>query len=217
MAQTYSQNVVGYVNLGLVTNTTSSFNLIANQMDADGTGGNNNLFTVFGTNLPLNTTVYAWSSNSATFNSAAWSYSSKKGYYWAGDTNHVNAALQPGMAVFVATPSVFTNTQVGTVMQNSNYSIALTPGLEVAIAYPDPVAGDMVTNLNYKPNTNNTANTDTIYLWNPASQSFNTYQFSWTSKKSWHWTPSSPFLNVGQGLFIIPGQTTNWPINFVVK
>ena len=57
MAQNvYSLNIVGYINVPLI----EGFNLVANQLDFDGTGLNNTPANVIGTNLPLNTTVYGW-------------------------------------------------------------------------------------------------------------------------------------------------------------
>ena len=49
MAQSnvFSLNVVGYYNLSL----TNGFQLVANQLDLDGTGVNNTLQSVFGTSL----------------------------------------------------------------------------------------------------------------------------------------------------------------------
>ena len=55
----YSLNVVGYINLSL----TNGYNMVANQLDLDGTMTNNTLTTVFSTNLPKLSAVYAWSNH----------------------------------------------------------------------------------------------------------------------------------------------------------
>src|SRR5882672_6022591 len=50
----YSLNVVGYINVSY----TNKFQMVANQLDLDGSGTNNTVQTVFGTNVPSLSTVY---------------------------------------------------------------------------------------------------------------------------------------------------------------
>src|ERR1044071_5172553 len=70
----YSLNVVGYINVTL----TNGFNLIANQLDLNGTLNftNNTVTAVLGTNLPANSKAYAYDTSSgytiSTFNGTAW-------------------------------------------------------------------------------------------------------------------------------------------------
>ncbi|MCX7723419.1 MAG: hypothetical protein N2379_10260, partial [Verrucomicrobiae bacterium] len=68
VAQTnvYSQNVVGYINLTL----TNQITLVANQLDLDGTGTNNTVLTVLGTNVPVLTFVHVYDETSASIKSA---------------------------------------------------------------------------------------------------------------------------------------------------
>ena len=56
-AQVYSQNVVGYVNINL---TNGVLNIISPALDADGTGTNNTIASVIGTNVPTGTIVYVF-------------------------------------------------------------------------------------------------------------------------------------------------------------
>ena len=56
-AQVYSQNVVGYVNIN-VTNAVLA--CMSPALDADGTGTNNNVTTVCGTNLPAGNPTYIY-------------------------------------------------------------------------------------------------------------------------------------------------------------
>ena len=62
MAQSnvYSLNVVGYINVSY----TNRFQMVANQLDLDGTGTNNTVQTVFSTNVPGLTTVYTFTPGS---------------------------------------------------------------------------------------------------------------------------------------------------------
>jgi hypothetical protein len=215
-AQTvFSANVVGYVNLNMVTNLPYKYNFVANQLDYDGSGRSNTVVTVFGTNMPTPTYVYAWLPASAIYAQAEWEHT-VTGNKWVLDTNDVNAALQPGGAVFVVPPTNFTLTMVGTVLQNTNWNISLTPGVEVALGDPVPLSGYLTTNLNYQPNMSSTANKDYVYIWDPVGQTFNQYEFLHTVT-GWHWTPSSPIISVGQGFFLTPGATNNWNVSFTVQ
>src|SRR4051812_11081510 len=87
MAQSnvYSLNVVGYVNVSL----TNGFNMVANQLDLDGTGINNTVTNVVGTNLPVQTRIFA-------FNPATQTYFATATY--AGNNNWIQgAAVAPGL------------------------------------------------------------------------------------------------------------------------
>src|ERR1700733_540872 len=52
----YSQNIVGYVNLSI----SNGFNLVNIPLDLDGTGTNNAVSTVIGTNLPIGSIIESW-------------------------------------------------------------------------------------------------------------------------------------------------------------
>jgi hypothetical protein len=209
-AQTYSQNVVGYVNINLA----SGYTAIANQMDFDGTGTNNTLFTVFGTNLPAPTTVYAWSTAGNTFNFCTWS-STKSGKAWSGDTNDVQLALQPGKGVFVNCPLATNITVVGTVLQSNTIpvnTVVLGSGYNFASSAP-PLSGALQTNLNYIPTVG-----DAVYIWDPVAQSYDANSpYTYASTKSGaHWTPVQPVAKVGQSVFIQTSGTT-WTNTLIVQ
>jgi hypothetical protein len=205
----YSANVVGYIQLNL----TNGFNLIANQLDVDGTGLNNTVVTVFGTNLPANSAVLAWVPSSGSFSFANWTLS-KGVLKWSGATNAANQALNPGGAVFVSipasAPATTTITLVGNVIQGTNV-VPMVTGFNMAGAIP-PLSGSIDTNLNYIPSHN-----DQVLVWSPATQSYVFYNYT-LSKGVWKWSPGSPQISLAQGVFINTTNTTPaWTNKFVVS
>src|ERR1044071_4398970 len=114
MAQSnvYSVNIVGYIN----QNFPAGNALIGNQLDLDGTGTNNTIHTVFGTNgasLANGTTLNAFTGTSfATVAKGAKGLSEAN----PGDMAKVTAALQPGKGLFINSPAAQTVTFVGNVM-----------------------------------------------------------------------------------------------------
>ncbi len=197
----YSVNVVGYVNITL----TNGFNLIGNQLDLDGTGLNNNVNTVFGTNLPNGSVVYAWGGTS--FASPSALYGSKTG--WSGGTNAVNTALAPGKGVFVALPAGQnkTITLVGNVMQGS-LSNSYASGYSI-LASTVPQAGQVQTDLGFVP-----VNGATVYKYNPATQAYVAPAFLFGSKTGW--SPSQPSLGVGEAMFLASPSASAWVRTFTV-
>jgi hypothetical protein len=200
----YSANVVGYINFNL----TNGFNLIANQLDFDGTGTNNNLATVFGTNMPINTVAYAYQPNIAQFVSANY-INSKKGAVWNGNTNAVDAALNKGGAVFIDLPTATSIVVVGTVLQQTNI-VNFLPGFNM-VATQEPISGQIDTNLTYVPSIG-----DVIYMWNPSTQQYTSANYI-NSKKGPAWNPSDPVISVGQGVFINTTLTSGWTNGLIVQ
>ena len=68
-AQVYSQNVVGYVNINL---TNGILECVSPALDLDGTGTNNTIVSVVGTNVPVGTAVYVFN-NSGGFDTLVYS------------------------------------------------------------------------------------------------------------------------------------------------
>jgi hypothetical protein len=187
-AQVYSQNIVGYVNIPLVAGN----NLIANQLDYDGTGTNNTVNTVFPNGLPNKATLEAW--NGAGFVGAEYLTSSG----WSGTNSaFVTAALQPGSGFFLKVGAATNITLVGNVITGTN-TYPIVAGLQI-IAPSAPVAGTLDTTNNYKPN-----NKDTVEVWNGSG--FTGYEYLTSSG----WAPSDPQLAVGQSVFLKAAKNTNW-------
>jgi hypothetical protein len=200
----FSANVVGYINFNL----TNGFNLIASQLTTDATPSNNTLQSVFGTNMPINTTVYAFVPASGQFLSASYS-STKSGASWGGSTNAVNAALGAGGSVFVQTPSSVTLTTVGNVVQGTNV-IPVAAGFNL-LGSVAPISGGIQTVMGYSPKVG-----DTVYIWNPATQGYTSSSFN-TTKSGAAWSPGEPQISVGQGVFIQSASATGWTNTFSVQ
>jgi hypothetical protein len=188
-AQVYSQNIVGYVNVTLVGGQN---NLIANQLDLDGTGTNNTLASVFGTSLPNNATLSAW--NGSGFDTAT--YSTSSGWSTTSD-KFVNEALQPGVGFFIKTKASTNVTFVGNVLIGTN-TVPVVAGVSV-LSPLDPIAGTLDTTNRFPIANNNTVN-----VFNGSG--FTSYTFSATGG----WTPSDPQLTIGQSVFVNIKKSTNW-------
>jgi hypothetical protein len=214
MAQNvYSLNVVGYVQLSL----TNGFNMVANQLDVDGTGVNNNITNVFGTNLPTLTKVYAF--NPATqlyYGASTWS-----GTQWAGGANVVTG-LQPGSGVWVqlpagqGTPTPLTVTLVGNVVQvpralsivggspKKFQIMSLVPpvsvGIETGTFSPGQPAGYPATTL------------DQVYFYNSAGKAY----FPVRTRGASTWAGGEPTPAVGQAFWLYAAASKTWNQNFTV-
>lgn len=191
----YSLNVVGYVTLNL----TNGLTMVANQLDADGTGTNNFLTAVFSNSLPNGSSVYKFVGG----NFVSYLYSHNA---WSGAATGVS--LNPGEACFVSVATPTTVTTVGQVLQGSltnKLSGALTLVSSVA-----PLSGaiDSTGNggLGYTP-----INGDTVYVWDPVAQNYVSYL-----RSHGNWGPSDPVISVGQGFFLNTTQTT-WLNSFTVQ
>jgi len=188
-AQVYSQNIVGYINVPL----TPGYNLIANQLDVDGTGTNNSIYTAVGTNLPNGTIVQAW--NGAGYSSTKFAAASGK---WNVNNSVITNAMNPGVGFFIQIPgAVGTNvTFVGNVITGTNV-YPVVPGFQI-ISSSGPVAGGITTVNNYHANKN-----DIVEVWNGAG--YTSHKWSGTA-----WGAGEPVLNVGQSVFLDAAAATNW-------
>jgi hypothetical protein len=204
-AQVYSQNIVGYINVPLA----SGYTALANQLDFDGTGTNNTVATVFGTNLVSGSTVYAWETSSAGYTSANWTKSKSGALGWIGNTNGISAALNEGNGVFVQSPATNNLTLVGTVLQGTNL-ISLVAGYNL-VSSVAPISGDLVTNLGYAP-----AVGDIVYVWNTSSQGYSSDNYIKTKSGSAAWSSgAAPQITVAQAFFIQAAAAETWTNTFV--
>jgi len=197
MAQSnvYSQNVVGYINVNLP----AGYTILANQLDLDGTGTNNTVNTVFGTNLPNNSIAYSF--NGTTYDSST--YTTKSG--WGGQVSQVNAALNGGRGVFVKVPSATTLTLVGNVKQGT-LSQAYGTGFSL-LGSQVPQAGLIQTDLGFAP-----ANNDIIYRFNPDQSGYTSSTY--TTKGGWG---TQPTLGVAEGFWLNTSTAGTWTRNFSVQ
>jgi len=218
MAQSnvFSLNTVGYYTLNL----TNGFNMFANQMDADGSGTNNNVVTVFGTNnLPSPCTVYAWAKGASSFVSAGYNNGN---FIPATRTNALNAAMQPGGGFFInwsqganpPRPITF----VGNVMQGTGLTNSWPSGFSI-VSSMVPLAGTPTNTiaaggLGYVP-----AGLDKIQIWNQALNAgaggYATFAFGPTGTLLGG-TPV-PAIKVGTSFFISSRNGGGWGQNFQVQ
>jgi len=202
MAQNvYSLNVVGYVNVPI----TNGFNLIANQLDADGTMTNNTLAGIFSTNWPNLTKVYSFDPVAGTYGIATYSSSTKS---WLGAVAAANAALAPGKGVFVQLPAGATPqtlTLVGNVVQGSQ-TIPIAAGFQI-LSSVAPISGGVKTALGYNPTV-----LDKFYTYNAVSGLYVIHTWSGSI-----WGGGEPVPAVGEAMFLNAKSANSWTQSFTVQ
>jgi len=194
MAQVYSVNAVGFVN---VTIPKGAFLIIANPLDAG--SGNNTVAKLF-PNVPDGFTVYKYTPGTGySINSFA-----------LGDWADPNQTLLPGEGAFVLNSDPANDvkiTFVGEVMQGA-LSTALPAGLSIASSKV-PQAGVLDTDLGFP-----SAEGDTVYrfarLDNPAGYAIYSYTFG-------AWAPKTPSIDVAEGFFVSKAAQVNWTRTFSVN
>jgi hypothetical protein len=186
MAQVYSANVVGYVNVTLPAN---NFALIANPL-TDGTNTANSLLAA----LPNKSTIQLW-------NGSGYSGASKGGGVWTPDVS-----IPTGTGFFALSPTAVTNTFVGEVIvgPGETNSVALAAGQFSLVGSAVPYSG----NLNDAANTQglnlgaSLPNKSSIQVWNGTG-------YTGSSKGGGVWNPDLT-ISVGQGFFVLPAAAATW-------
>jgi hypothetical protein len=193
-AQTYSANVVGYIN---VTCRPNGFTMIANQLN----NTNNTIEFVLPKTLPAGLEVWTW--GGASFNYATW-YGPDDGW------DDPSVLLGPGNGAFIKNP-FDTNvvvTFVGEVLQGS-LSITNVSGFNM-IGSAVPTAGT-VSSMDLT-NNNGIVTLDEVWTWGGASYNFSTF---YGPDDGWDDEPS---LSVGEGFFVKhSGSPTIWNRYFTVQ
>jgi hypothetical protein len=207
MAQSnvYSLNVVGYVNVTL----TNGFNCFSNPLDFDGTGTNNTIQGVFGTNLPGNSSVYVWSGGG--FNTSyAWGGRTPP-YSWSG-----NAPLNPGEGVFVQSSAPVTLTIVGNVLQGTITNQSVTTGFSLlgsVIPVQNGIDSTGNGGLQYVPTYG-----DVVYFWDTVGQGWNSSDAYGGRTPPYSWSGGSPVFVPGTGYFLSTANPTpSWVTTFTVQ
>jgi hypothetical protein len=157
MAQVYSQNIVGYVNVTYP----AGFAIAANPLKT----GSNTVAEVF-PSVDLFTTIYKFNNTGG--------YEAGNGNFGAWGTP--GQVLAPGQGFFINFPAAKTITYVGEVLTGTN-SIALGGGFNM-IGCVTPIAGRLTTDLGLNPGL-----FDVVYQYAKATQQYlpgNTYFGSWT-------------------------------------
>ncbi len=162
MAQVYSVNAVGYINVDLCP----GFSIIANQLDA---GQGNNTVGKLLTSVPDGTVLYKFVNGAYTINS-----------FEFGAWERPDETLAPGEAAFVKVPSTTKVTFVGEVPQG-RLTTPLVAGFQL-VSSQVPQSGALDTVLGFPA-----ADGDVVYFFNCPGQSYSifTYEFG-----AWDQTPS---------------------------
>ncbi len=200
----YSLNVVGYVNIALAAGQ----NLIANPLDVDGTGTNNNLTTVFGNQVQGGEIVSAF--NGASYDSAT--YSAKLNVWQGPNLPAVNAGLQPGKGAFVFVGTATNVTVVGNVLQGQPLTQQYAAGFSI-LSSKVPQTGLLATDLKYGP-----AGGDIVQKFNSGTQNYISPAATYSAKlNAWANPPGEPTINVGEGFFLFSSAGGTWTRNFTVQ
>ena len=197
LAQVYSVNIVGYINLNLPT----GFSMIANQLNNSPDNTLGNLLP----NVAENTQVYKFNPASGGFDS---SFFSADNPGWSDPS----VTLNPGEGCFFYvdpnfSPSGATLTFVGEVQLSS--SVAVNNGFQILSSVVPQSA--LLDDLGYAPREN-----DQVYFFNHASGGFDSYFFS-ADNPGWS---APPVPAVGQAFFLYAdpnfGANRTWSRTFSV-
>jgi hypothetical protein len=212
MAQVYSVNAVGYVNLTLP----AGFSIIANPLNGN---PDNSLDTI----LPLpaagnEAIVYRWDAGVQNYTTLLTFFD---GFGWFDPgMNPDNLIIDPGEGFFInlPAPGPFNITLVGEVPQGS-LSNPLVPGLNmVSSQVPQALPiGDRVAlddgDLDFPA-----ANEDILYLWNGSGYDLYTYfdGFGWFDPNSIVGA-TGPVIGVATGFFVAKSANASWDRTFSVN
>jgi len=207
VAQVYSVNAVGYVNVALP----AGFSMVANPLNA-GTG-NNTIAKLFAPanispSLPNGSRVFIYNNTTGTYTTV--SYNTLTG--WG---NAANAALEtlPGDGVFFQNLSAnpITVTFVGEVMQGS-LSTPIPNGFSIKSSQvPAATDPDALPVADRIPG----ANGDRIFRFNNSTSTYTTFQYNSLLNA---WNPSLPTFNVGESFFVQRlNPATSWNRTFSVN
>jgi hypothetical protein len=152
MAQVYSVNAVGYINVDLC----QGFQIIANQLDA---GAGNNTVGKLLTTVPEGSVVYKYVNNAYTINTF-------EGGVWERN----DETLAPGEAAFVFVPSAAKVTFVGEVPQGT-LTVPLVAGFQL-VSSKVPQSGALDATLGYPA-----AEGDVVYFFDCATQGYKIHTY----------------------------------------
>lgn len=207
MAQVYSVNAVGYVNVAITNKSaaSSTYAILSNPLN----GTNNNINTVMPT-APADTLAFFFRGTPAGFNTTETYIDASTG--WLPGTTTVN----PGEGFFLALPagvpgSVTTLTFVGEVPQG-NLTNSLAAGYSLAASIV-PQAGGITSVLGLSsPNPD-----DLVFLFDRATQSY--VDAATYIDPVVGWLPSEPSPGVAEGFFYLNtgASSLNWGRTFNVN
>jgi hypothetical protein len=147
--------------------------LVANQLDLDGTGTANTIYSFLGTNLPSQTAAFGMNSGVGNFSKSTYNGAGT----WFPIPAAVTAGCQPGAGLVVQLPAgspATTLTEVGTVLQGTHSQSVVTGFQMGSINTPRNVG---IVAAGYIGATNASGN-DKVFTWNRASQSYTSHTYN---------------------------------------
>jgi hypothetical protein len=194
MAQVYSQNAVGYINLSILP----GFNLVANQL----TQANVTLEALIPS--PPDQTIFYSFSHTTGYSVYTYDLSGVGGWDPAGG----QFVLGKGGFLYNPTGSPFTVTLVGEVPQGTLLNPVEGPGFDLRSSKV-PQSGLLQTDLQYSP-----LDQEQIYKFsNATGYSVYTYDLSGVGG----WDPAEPSVAVGEAFFISTPASHGWTRIFSVN
>ncbi len=198
LAQVYSVNMVGYINLKI----NPGFSMIANQLKAT---PDNKITTLFGTALPNNSAIFK-------FTGTGYAVDSFIDGAWEGDD--LNMTLNPGEGVFSYIPgtTAYTNTFVGEVSVGTTAN-PIPAGFSVrssVIPQSLPLTGAPPAGLDYP-----IGNNDSVYQFTGTGYRVNSYiDGAWEGDNN----GQPPVPAIGESFFVFnAGAAKTWTRNFSVN
>lgn len=188
LAQVYSVNAVGYINLSIPV----GFSMIANQLDKG--AGNNTVANIFGATTPEGTTLYKYNGTSYDINT-----------FEFGEWGTPAMTLNPGEGAFIKTGTAFTVTLVGEVPQGT-LNNAIPTGFSIRSSIVPQSAA--LNTMGYVADEG-----DTVYRWANATGSYSiaTYEFGeWPGG-------AAPAPAVGEAFFLKTSTAKTWTRTFSVN
>lgn len=187
MADVFSVNIVGYVNVVLP----QGFSMIANPLN--------------GTNNGINTVIPNPGVGSILYKFTGGSFSEIAENFGPGSWD-VNLTLSPGEGAFIQVPARATNTFVGEVITGTTTN-PIPAGFSIRSSIVPQSAGLTGTNGLGFPAVAG----DFIYRFNPVAQ---TYTEIFESFGGDAWDPARPVPNVGESFWVQKVAATNWVRTF---
>lgn len=210
MAQVYSLNAVGYINVTIPP----GFSIIGNQLNTT----NNNISPLLDSQVldgnHNGITIYKYSPTSGFIDTVVVTGGSSPGTAnWQGPAT--TSTMNPGEGVFIFSPFT-TNinlTFVGTVLTGL-LTNTIQPNSFNLLTSMVPQSAAIDTGLGLVPKSG-----DTVYFYSSASGYNETYVYTGTWQVSSSGFPASPTPSVGQGFFYFTPSLTanNWVENFSVN
>jgi hypothetical protein len=204
MAQVYSVNMVGYINLNLP----NRFVLISCQLD-DGAG--NNLDSVLKLNPAAGPSTLFKASSGGLLDQ--YDYDPDTQAWTKTGSFDTTPTLRPGEGAYLSVSTPVTHTFVGEV-ETGTSSTVIFPSRHQIISSQIPQQGLVTTDLGFP--IANIAETFFVQPWLDTVPSYNLVQYD-TDGDTLEWIPSQPTLHVGESMWAFTSSATrNWTRTFPV-